>query len=454
MDNDFCFDRCNEVQKAPDGHLDLWFRGGWKSSIITFGLSLQDILNDQEVTIGIFSHTRPQAKTFLRQIMSEMEGNEKLRTLFPDILWDDPAKQSPKWNEDEGIIVHRLGNPPEATVEAWGLIDGMPTGKHFGVLNYDDIITEKHVTNPDMIQKSYEAMRLSFNLCKRVHRKRWIGTRYHYNDPYGQMINDTIAIPRIYPATKDGSISGESWFLSTEELALKRKEMGPYIFASQMLQNPLADEAQNFKEEWLRYYDSEDGKGMTKILLVDSASAKKRDSDYTAMWVIGLGSDENLYALDIVWDRMNLTQRAATLMELHRKWKPIEVRYEKYGIMADIEHIRTVQEREHYRFEIREVGGSTSKDDRIKRLLPYFEQSRIYLPATLWRTLYDGKTTDIVKVFVQQEYKAFPVSAHKDLLDSLARIAEPDLPLPFPEEKPRKLRTVASGGKLLDWMAS
>ena len=32
-----------------------------------------------------------------------------------------------------------------------------------------------------------------------------------------------------------------------------------------------------------------------------------------------------------------------------------------------------------------------------------------------------------------EEYKAFPVPVHDDMLDSLARMAEPDIPLIFPQ---------------------
>jgi hypothetical protein len=68
LDTDFHFDRCTEIRKNPNNNLDLWFRESGKSELLTFGLVIQDILNDPNITIGIFSHTRPIAKGFLRLI--------------------------------------------------------------------------------------------------------------------------------------------------------------------------------------------------------------------------------------------------------------------------------------------------------------------------------------------------------------------------------------------------
>ena len=186
----------------------------------------------------------------------------------------------------------------------------------------------------------------------------------------------------------------------------------------------------------MRYYGRVSGDRMVKALLVDPASAKKTTSDYTAGLAVGLAEDENIYILDGVRDRLNLSQRWALLAGMHRVWKPRKVGYERYGKDADIEHFQSEMERDEYRFTITEVGGSMPKPDRIKRLVPYFEQGRVRLPNSLWKTDHEGKRYDFTQIFVEEEYLPFPFCSHEDLLDALSRIF--DLwpgGLPFPRAR-------------------
>jgi predicted phage terminase large subunit-like protein len=425
--------------------LDLWARDHYKSTIITYGGTVRSILashgeeplTDREQCIGIFSHTRPIAKGFLRQIKYEFETNTVLKELFPDIIWRNAQKEAPKWSEDDGITVKRKSNPKEATLEAWGLVDGQPTSKHFTGMVFDDVVTRESVTTPEMIAKTTEALELSFNLGSQGQEwRRMIGTRYHSNDTYRAMIERQVFKPRIYTATHDGTVEGEPVLLTRELLVQKRRDMGPYTFGAQMLQNPVADATQGFKRDWIRFYEKspEDvHSGLNKYILVDAANDKRKTNDYTAMWVVGLGSDGNRYILDIVRDRLNLTERAEKLIQLHRKWRPMEVRYERYGMMADIQHIKYRQGEMNYRFDIIEVGGQTPKNDRIRRLIPLFEQAKIWFPQTLHKTNYEGQTRELVGDFIEQEYASFPVPMHDDMLDALARMEEPDLSLVWPK---------------------
>lgn len=174
---------------------------------------------------------------------------------------------------------------------------------------------------------------------------------------------------------------------------------------------------------------------MNKYILVDPASKKKKSNDYTVMLVIGLAQDNNFYLIDAVRDRLNLSQRAKKLFDLYREYSPLNVGYEEYGAQADIEHMQFVMEQENFRFNITPLGGSVAKEDRIKRLVPVFEQSRMWIPKKLNFINYEGRSLDFVQLFINDEYLAFPVGVHDDMMDCMARILEPALNTRFPKEK-------------------
>lgn len=446
MNRKWLFDRCREVQIEPNGCLDLWARNHYKSTIITFGLTLLDIINDPEITIGIFSHTKAISRDFVKQIKTELENNDNFPRLWPEIFYENPASASKKWSED-AIRVKRKSNPKEETVEAHGLVEGMPTGKHFKVRVYDDVVTQEGVKTPEQIHKTTEAWQMSDNLGMEGGIERYIGTRYHLFDTYSVMIDNEVVKVRIHPATDDGTQFGNPVLLSEEELATKRRLQGPFVFGSQMLLDPVADKTMGFMLEWIVKADTDYYKAMQSLwrfIIVDPASRKPhsqstaRKNDYTTMFVIGYGLDGKYRVLDIRRDKMSLTKRADTLIELHKKWKPGLVAYEDYGMQADIEHINYVQKDLMYEFDIHPVGGAMKKELRILRLVPLFEngyksvqdggdgqpRSRIILPSSCNQIDYEGRNRDLVKDFIEQEYTAFPVLKHDDMLDNLARIVD------------------------------
>jgi len=412
------------------------------SSIITFGKTIQDILVDPNITVGIFSHTKRISRGFLKQIKYELEQNEKLKRLFPEILYADPKKEAPEMGNnwtDDGITVKRTQNSKEMTVESHGVVDGQPTSKHFKLLIYDDIVTLESVSTPDQIAKTTEALAISYNLGARGGRRRWIGTRYHFNDTYKTLMDRGTAIPRIYPATDNGKETGVPVLLDPEVLAEKRRDMGPYVFGSQMLLDPSADSTQGFQEEWLTFFETEpELREMNIYILVDPANSKKKSSDYTTMWVVALGADRNYYLLDGIHDRLNLTQRTQALFDFHMEYTPQGVGYEQYGMQADIQHIETEMERLHYRFVITPLSDSTPKNDRIRRLVPVFEQKRMITPRSIWKTNYEGKRVNLISELIEDEYKAFPVMLHDDMLDCLAQIKHPKMVMIFPRFVRRK----------------
>ena len=436
MGRQWILDRCREVEESPDGYIDLWARYHYKSSIITFGKCIQDILNDPDTTIGIFSYSRPIAKPFLRQIKVEFETNERLKALFPDILYLNPKSESPKWSEDDGIIVRRRSNPKEATVEAWGLVEGQCTGKHFRVRVYDDIVVRDSVTTPEMIKKTTAAWEDSLNLGVENGAVRYAGTRWHYLDTYKEIMDRNAAIPRIYPGTDDGTEYGRAVLWDQAWLEKMRDQMGVYGFSCQVLLKPVAREDQRFMPEWIKYWPAYYFHNLNRYILVDPANEKQKRSDYTVMVVFGTGSDNNYYIISMLRDRMNLTERANALIRLHQEYRPIRVGYQKYGIESDIQFIEQRMKEDNYRFSIVPLGGKLSKADRIERLVPLFQTGRVYLPESCIRVNYEGRQEDLAKVFINEEYIPYPQVRHDDILDCMQRMTDENMMVSFPDYVP------------------
>lgn len=240
----------------------------------------------------------------------------------------------------------------------------------------------------------------------------------------------------------EGEALWPEWFKSADIDQAKRDARN---WLALYQQRPRPESGGEFKKPWIKTYRNRPERGMNVYVLVDPASEKKKTSDFTAVWVLGLAADQNIYALDFYRDKMSLTERAELIFKLHRQWRPLKVGYEKYGMQADVEHLKDRMEREHYRFQVVELGGQLRKEDRIRRLIPLFEGARIWLPETLNKTDHNGVVRELVNDFVEEEYAPFPVGKHDDMLDCLARIEDPMLGTVFPAEK-KRVAVVGSAG--------
>lgn len=455
------FTRCREVERDPDGYLDLWAREHYKSTIITFAGAIQEILKNPEITICIFSFNKPIARAFLRQIKYEFESNETLQALYPDVLFTDPKRESPRWSEDAGLVVKRKSNPKESTLEAHGLVDGQPTSKHFLLRIYDDVVTLESVTSPEMVTKVTEAWSLSDNLGARgddgLARAWHVGTRYSFGDSYNTMMEMGAVKPRVYPATQNGALDGVPVFLPAHVWTDKKRKQTISTLAAQMLQNPAAGNNAIFQKDWLRFMDIRPAT-LNIYILCDPASSKKKGSDRTAIPVIGLDAAGNRWLVDGYHHRMGLAERYQRIKELRKVWmsmpgvQQLRVGYERYGSTSDLEYFEEMMQRDRDEFEIVELAwpreGPGSKTDRVQRLEPYFRNARFFLPAVVkdetkaqkrvrdagqsfriykpvQRRDEEGRLYSLNKNFLE-EYLVFPFGVHDDLIDAMSRIEDID----------------------------
>lgn len=402
------------------------------------------------------------ARTFVNQIKTELESNELLPKLWPDVFYADPAKDAPVWSVDRGLVVKRTSNPKECTVEGHGLVDGQPISRHFGLIVYNDVVTDRAIT-PEMINKTTMAWELSRSLSSKPAdgspRRTWYeGTRYHYGDTYRTILDREIVTPRIYPATDTGTTDGKPVFFTDSDWGSKKKENSLFTLACQYLQNPVAGGLQEFKAEWIRRYEVRPST-LNVGILVDPADSKRPTACNTAMVVIGIDAGGNKYLLDGACHKMTLSERWVMLKNLHQKWvrqpgvQTVVVGYEKYGMQSDIQHFQHVMQHEKYSFSITEVSwtsdGTTAKDDRIRRLEPDHRNWRFFYPYEGQKTSAQREAEDkgkgflvakpirrvnesqrvynLLEYFVNNEYLLFPASPAKDMMDAMSRFYDLNL---------------------------
>lgn len=414
--NDFAFNLCQRVSENP---WQLWLvaRGHLKSLTITVAHNIQLILQNPNVAIAIPSYNLKTAKSFVRQLKIILESNTLLKAIFPDILYQNPATESPKWSEQEGLVVKRTTTRKEPTVMGFGLVDGQATGYHFDVLSFDDVVTQDSVTSSEMIAKTTERLQLADNIGMPSTLKKYCGTRYHYFDTYATV--QKVTPTTVIPATDNGELDGNPVFLTKEELDKKLKEQGRYIFSAQMLLKPVAKEDQTFHLEDFRYY--EELPRVNYYIACDPANTKSKKSDFTAYLVFGFSEDRKVYLVDGVHDKLNLAQRYSVLKALNERYKPLVIGYEKYGLQADVDFFRMENAKTGYYMPISEMGGSVSKEDRILRLASLFERKDLLFPRHLpYVRVFGNEPIDIVNN-LQMELMAFPFAEHDDLSDCLSR---------------------------------
>ena len=378
------------------------------------------------------SYNLKTAKSFLRQIKVELETNEMLKHLFPEILYAKPEKDSIKWSEQEGLVVKRKKNRKEPTFSSFGLVDSQATGMHFTVHSFDDAVTQDSVTTAEMIDKTTRAWQLSDNIGmsgKVSTRKKYAGTRYHFHDTYKKMLE--LDIPHtIITATEDGTAEGKPIFLTQESLEQKRKVQGSYIFSCQMLLNPIEKADQKFTRDMIRYYDSlpVDSDGdlipMDFYLAVDPANEKKKESDYTAGLIFGFSPDRKIYLIDGFHDKISLGERYREIKAGHNKYQFRRVGYEKYGLQTDMDYFRMENEKTNFFMPLFQMKGSMSKEDRILRLVALFENGDILFPKHLYYDCkFDNEKIDIIERLLFEMFE-FPMCKHDDLLDCLSRVLD------------------------------
>ena len=441
INDPFLLARCKEVQEQCHLTIDLWAREHWKSSLLSCAMPIWELIHNKEERIVIFSHTRALAKSFLRRIKEILETNTRLLDAFPDIFFKNPVKDSPKWSENDGLFVKRERVYNEASVEAWGLVDAMPTGKHFTIRVYDDIVTENSITTRAQREKVIERFGLSEFLAAengkvKGGKKRIIGTRYGDNDYYGTLIKGKGKRWKVreYPAEVDekgkGKLYGNPVYLSRESLDEKLAGSSPYIYSAQMLVNPVTNKGKIFKSFWIKYWDKLE-EDTNCYILVDPSKKQGNKNDYFVAIVIKVDCYKKINIVKILRDRLLPKEKWEKIKELYSEFLPEEIRYEENGSEGDIQYFEEKMQEENKFLPLFPFRSKVNKPSRIEKVSGYFADGRILLPRSSVYIDKEGVPKDMVLDFLS-EYSNYPFVEHDDMLDCLSFIMYSGLKIVYP----------------------
>ena len=459
-------DRCRDCSNAPYGQIQLWSRGHYKSSIWTFGRTILDILAThgkpsdkdilsnniidavykwrygeklsddklqdikqhdipEEATICLLSATASLAQSFLKQIMVELQTNGVLIALFPDILYENPSRNAACWGINTGITVKRNSNRSESTVEAWGLLNAQPTGKHFGKLNYDDIVTKEVAMSGVLNLKLIESLENSFNLCSHLRLFCAEGTRKTFNDPYSVMIERGVFKEVLYSPFDE---NGELVLLTREQLALLKQSLGEATFAAEILQKPLESSALGLKPENVVKLKIINTDNLSLYFFCDPSKGETKDSDYSVYGVFGVDAGGGLILIDGIRDRLLPTQKWEALYSLYKKYPKVKkIYYEEAGLCNDLAQFKErAIKANHPSFcsLLCKVTQSRNKNMRIiSALEPLLEQRKFFVNEEIIRKTVEGDIYNLTHILLNDEMRKFPFSRYDDVLDICAEAA-------------------------------
>jgi predicted phage terminase large subunit-like protein len=409
-----------------------------KSTCVTIGYSLQQMMKNPNIRILIASEKLKNAATFLQGIKGYCESGEKYRQLSQLLYGKLPVpatSKEEKWTTTEIISPLRTNKMLKEPTVATGGVEVVKVGQHYDLIILDDPVSENNTNSSEQIEKVIQFYKLCLSLLDPGGRMVIIGTRWNFGDLYGYIMENHMAyfdklVRQVY--LEDGSLLFPEK-LTEEFLEEQKVSQGSYIFSCQYLNSPVPKDDAIFRfdryREWVGGYDN----GMLKIdeirkyngentfdkteessiipvvnyLLIDPAAGEKQMNDPTAMVVVGVDEKNRWFVIDYVNKRLQGEAWWNELFRLVATYNPRRVGIETTAFQKSLVlNAKEQMMKRNQFFSFDELKPDADKVRRIQTLQPRYEAGQIIM-----RTGMDEMRYQMVN---------FPRTTHDDLIDALA----------------------------------
>ena len=346
----------NQLALLPRGH---------QKSHCAAVKALWDIVRDPCTTILYISATATLAEAQLFAIKQMIES-ETFKLLWPEYVNKEEAKRE-RWTSSNIIIDHpkrKLEGVRDHTIAARGVTANI-TGLHCDAIYLDDVVVPNNAYTNDGREKVAALYSQLASIKNTGAEITVVGTRYHPKDLYDTLLGikyhlydeetgDYFGEDYVYEVMErkveeqgvflwprsmrnDGKFYG---FDIRELSRIKAEYVDSTQFFAQYYNNPNDPENARIAREKFQYYDAKhlkhDGlhwyfrdNRLNVFAAIDFAFSMSNKADSTAIVVVGLDSDNNVYVLDI--DRFK-TDRIALyfkhILSMYDKWQFKKIRAE------------------------------------------------------------------------------------------------------------------------------
>tara|TARA_R100000951_G_C2634917_1_gene178956 strand:- start:173 stop:1708 length:1536 start_codon:yes stop_codon:yes gene_type:complete len=441
--------------EAKSHQLLLFPRDHGKSRLVAFRVAWE-LTKDPTLRILYISATANLAEKqlgFIKGIIT----SDVYRRYWPEHVNYDEGKRT-RWTNSEIMLDHPLRkkeNVRDPSIFTGGLTTSL-TGLHCDIAVLDDVVVYENAYTGEGRNKVKSQYSLLSSI-EGAEAKEWVvGTRYHPSDLYNDLLQMT---EDIY--TKDGEKIGEEniyeiferpvedrgdgtgqflwprqqrkdgkWF--GFDIKILAKKRGQYLdkgqFRAQYYSDPTdpdnvpvgSDKFQYFERKHIRddnghwFYKE---KKLNVFGAVDFAFSLNKKADYTAIVIVGIDSDNNIYVLDIDRFRTDrISEYFEHILHLSNKWSFRKLRAETtVAQMAIVKQLKELIKQHGLSISINEYRPNKSQGNKQERISSILEPR--YDNMSIWH--YRGGNTQIL-----EEELSSRNPAHDDVIDALASVVD------------------------------
>jgi phage terminase large subunit-like protein len=221
---------------------------------------------------------------------------------------------------------------------------------------------------------------------------------------------------RIVPVERDGKPTWESKYAMTDieaqetgkvSLEDKKRQLGSLVYATEMLNQPIAPESQKFKKTMFKYVTREKVNSMNtrKFATIDTAMSKEAHSDKTGV-VRNYVNVENFWHLSGKNYTVSPKGLIDLIFQLHDEgMEKIGIETTSYTQGIEPFFQEECRKRGKYPYVVQLKHGGVMKETRIESLVAPYEAGSIYH--------IEGECDEM-----EEQLLKFPLGLHDDIIDA------------------------------------